>query len=192
MKTIFGFGIAVALCASGCARHVTLKAPDSSAAPEVRMKAYEELAPDSLRVATYISKYGSSTSVDSLRLNDGRRVYHAEDLVPVIDPRSKAAADIVEMEEEASKARYTFWGGMAAVVAGSVLMIADLAGSEKRGVPFYAGAGLGIGGVIAIPISSMFGRQANEARGNAFLHYDEGLRQRLDLCRDDEEVTPCH
>lgn len=184
--------VVAALCASACGpHHVNLKAPTADAAPEERMKAYEQLAPTSVRVTRFISKYGSSESVDSLRLSDGRRVYYAEDLLPVVHPSSQAAADILEIEDHAAKARYTLLGGIAATVVGSVLMVVDLS-HQRRGVPFYGGAVLGLGGVIAIPISSFFGAQASHARNSAFLNYDEGLRQRLDLCRGDEEVGPCH
>ncbi|MGC4087016.1 MAG: hypothetical protein QM756_03765 [Polyangiaceae bacterium] len=188
--------LAFALGASGCTRHVNLNAPSANAAPEERLVAYGELHPTSLRIrTTTYSKPGfshTSSMTDSLKLADGRRVYDVTDLYPVLDPKSQAVQDIREAEQEGAKARYTFWGGFAALIGGAVLMGVDLASSSKRGVPFYAGAGLGIGGIIAFPVSGIFGRQAADARTNAFMNYDEGLRQRLDLCRDDEGVAPCH
>ena len=183
--------VMAALCITACGpRHVILKAPSADAPAEERMKAYEELAPSSVRVTRFISKYGTSESVDSLRLADGRRVYYPEDLLPVVHPSSDAAGNILEIDDHARKARYTFWGGFAAIIAGSALMIVDLS-NQKRGVPFYGGAALGLGGVIAIPVSSFFSAQASQARSSAFLNYDDGLRRRLDLCRNDEEVAPC-
>jgi hypothetical protein len=195
MRTIRSSCLVLALCASSCARHVTLKAPTADAAPEDRLKAYEALAPSSLRIIKWVGNGSAArggTSTDSLALADGRRVYHVDDLLPVVDPKSQTVADIAAADEAGRKASYTFLGGVVAMVAGAVLMGVDLASSSKRGVPFYAGAGLGVGGIISIPIANMFGRQAGEARTSAFLHYDEGLRQRLDLCRDEQEVTPCH
>jgi len=132
--------------------------------------------------------------IESVEFHDGTKVVHEEDLLPVVAPESRTAKQIQKSQSSASKAKWLMAGGIAGVVGGFVLIVADLAsnGIQRRGAPFYLGAGIGIGGLVTLPFSLVQFGEANQARTRALKHYDEGLRQHLDLCRDGEEVGACH
>lgn len=185
---------ALLISGSACSPpHVRLQAPPASAAPEARVEAYEKLAPARLRVMTVTSKRGSVTFVESIELNDGRRVHHAVDLLPVVASNSRAESAIRKAEDKKSTAKWLTYGGIVALSASMVLMVADLSknGPKGIGVPFYLGAGIGVGGVISIPVGQVFGMQSNQHAEEAMRHYHDGLLRRLDLCEDGGGVEPC-
>lgn len=195
--TSFGVGgAAVALALAACSpAHVHLEAPPATAEAEVRLAAYEQLKPARLRLTrvTDLRTNSSNEYADSVELNDGTRVKNIPDLLPVVHPQSRTADDIRSMQSKSSTAKWFFYGGLAALGSSLVLMVADMSSNGPRnlGAPFYLGAGLGVGGIIAIPIGQYHGRQANEAGIDAVRHYDDGLLRRLDLCNEHGGVTPC-
>jgi hypothetical protein len=197
--TSFGVGgaaVALAFAASACSpAHVHLEAPPATAEAEVRLAAYQTLRPARLRLTrvTDLRTNSSNEYADSVELNGGARVKHIADLLPVVHPQSRTADDIRLMQSKSSTAKWFLYGGLAALGSSLVLMVADMSSNGPRnlGAPFYLGAGLGIGGIIAIPIGQYHGRQANEAGIDAVKHYDDGLLRRLDLCNEHGGVTPC-
>ncbi len=185
--------VALAIAHAGCAPHLTLQAPEANAPPEVRLAAYQSLAPANVRIVHYTSNYSRGTFADQIELKDGRQVRYIEDLRPVVANDSRAAREI---DSAASLGRTSTWlyaAGLVALVAGSVLAVHDLAenGPGHRGTSFYVGAGLGIGGLLTLPVALTFGGLSNEAGIAAAKHYDDGLRRRLALCRDERGVMPC-
>src|SRR5688572_4054989 len=82
---------------AGCHPHVQLQAPDTGAPPEVRMQAFAKLRPISMQQTAHyaVSRYGAvsyaGTSTDYMQLAGGTRVYHAEDILPVVTAGSAAA-----------------------------------------------------------------------------------------------------
>ncbi len=197
--TSFGVGgaaLALALVVAACSpAHVHLEAPPATAEAEVRLAAYEKLKPARLRLTrvTDLRTNSSNEYADAIELNGGARVRNIPDLLPVVHPQSRTADDIRLMQSKNSTAKWFLYGGLAALGSSLVLMVADMSESGPRnlGAPFYLGVGVGIGGVIAIPIGQYHGRQANEAGIDAAKHYDDGLLRRLDLCNERGGVTPC-
>jgi len=183
----------VLIAPCGCAPHFTLRAPEAGAPPEARLAAYAELAPANVRIVEYTDNYQRTTYADQIELRDGRKIRHIEDLRPVVADDSRAAHDIDRAESQARTANWLYVAGIAGLIAGSVLAVRDLAvnGPDHRGTPFYLGCGLGIGGVITLPIAMSFGGRSNEAGISAAKHYDDGLRRRLALCKGEQGVVPC-
>jgi len=176
--------------------HVSLSAPGADAPLDDRLAAYQKLAPERTTTVHVLNRGDSSEIgqyIESVEFHDGTKVVHVEDLAPVVAPESRTAKQIERAQSSASAGKWMMAGGIAGLFGGFALIVADLAsnGMQRRGVPFYLGAGIGIGGLVTIPFSiGQFG-DAYQARTSALKHYDEGLRQRLDLCREGEEVGPC-
>lgn len=158
-----------------------------------RVEAYEKLAPARLRMMRVTSDGGSVTFVESIELNDGRRVHHAVDLLPVVATNSRTARAIRQAEDKKSTGKWLTCGGIAALAGSMVLMVADIRknGPKGLGVPFYLGAGVGVGGLISIPVGQVFGMQSNQHAVEAMRNYHDGLLRRLDLCEDVGGVEPC-
>lgn len=185
--------MALAIAHAGCAPHLTLQAPDANAPPEQRLAAYQSLAPAQVRIVHYTSDYSRATFADQIELKDGRQVRHIEDLRPVVADDSRAAREIDRATSLGRTSTWLYAAGLVGMVAGSVLAVHDLAanGPAHRGPSFYLGCGLGIGGLVTLPVALSFGGRSNEAGIAAAKHYDDGLRRRLSLCRDAQGVVPC-
>jgi hypothetical protein len=134
-----------------------------------------------------------ATYADALRLNDGTRVRYPVDLLPVVASDSRAATAIHESRSAASLGNALTYGGLAALVSGLVVSVASLASAGPRdlGAPFYGGVGLGVGGLLTLLVGQGYGAKSDAAGIEAMKHYDEGLLRKLDLCPDDQAVSPC-
>jgi hypothetical protein len=196
-----GSGVALTLTlafvASGCGGpHVILKAPEASAPPEERIAAYEKLAPRRMRVRTVTTDQGPITSryseIEYLQLGDKSRVRHVVDLLPAVEPNSPTAESIHESTSNSTTAKWLLYSGLAAIVGGFALTVNDLATNRQgRGAGFYIGAGVGVGGVLALPTSVYFSGKSSQAKQRAMRSYDNDLLQRLDLCAGEEGAVPC-
>jgi hypothetical protein len=184
---------ALVLVPFGCAPHLTLQAPEAGAPAQARLAAYAELAPANVRIVEYTSNYQRATYADQIELRDGRKIRHIEDLRPVVAEDSRAARDIDRAESAARTANWLYVAALAGLIGGSVLALHDLVenGPDHRGASFYLGCGLGLGGVVTVPIAMTFGARSNEAGIAAAKHYDDGLRRRLALCKGESGVVPC-
>jgi hypothetical protein len=58
-------------------------------------------------------------------------------------------------------------------------------------VPFYLGAGIGIGGVVELPFAVFYSAKSGLARAKAMKEYPNDLLQRLDLCAGEQGAAPC-
>lgn len=196
-----GSGVALTLtlafATSGCGGpHVTLKVPEAGAPPEERVAAYETLAPRRMRVRTVITDQGpiasSYSEIEYLQLGDKTRVRHVVDLLPAVEPNSPTAESIRESRLNATTSKWLLYTGLAAIVGGFALTVNDLATNRQgRGAGFYIGAGVGIGGVLALPTAVYFSGKSAQARQRAMKSYDSDLLQRLDLCAGEEGAEPC-
>ncbi len=202
----------LSLTTGGCAspRHVKLEAPSDSASDQERVKAFDKMRAVSQREThiTYTNQYGgvvgASRSVDYLQLNNGERVYYAEDLVPVLHEESAArkAAQRSKDEYDAGKPYSTTGAVMMytglGVLAVSPLLILGATDSETGDLdltPMWIG--LGVGTVLSLAglgvglVGSSHMAEAARERETAFELYNEGLAQRLDVCVDDDVLVPC-
>ncbi len=177
--------------ALGCATeaHVRLRAPPGDAAEQMRLAAYESLRADPRRA--YLDE-----TLGELRLGDGTSVSHAEDILPVVPPRSRAALAARESESmERWATRLLVAGTLTTILAGVLAVRAlnaeaeETAGTEDTALPYYLG-GIGLGVVVAA-LSAVPEWQANDARHDAFTHYDAALRHRLRLCVVGLHVAAC-
>ena len=76
----------------GCHPHVQLRAPDVLATAEERVIAYNHLKPVLTREVDHIPGPGTSgfayRTVEYIELQDGRKIYHPEDLQSVVSQQS--------------------------------------------------------------------------------------------------------
>ena len=64
-------------------------------------------------------------------------------------------------------------------------------GELDLGPAHYVGGGLLLAGAVAMLAALAYSSSDQDARRTAFMTYDEGLRQRLDLCVRDRELDGC-
>lgn len=188
---------AACACAACAPPHVSLRAPELSAAPQIRMEAYARLRPSRLH-RTEVTQSGpgvsnSYTTTDFVELADGRKVHHPGDLLPLVDERSIAADSMRDAERHRRTAGYLKLGALGGIAAGTAVMAAGFLNSKQArlGPTFYVGVGFLIGSAGAVILSNQHVNDGNGAALRAFASYDEALRQRLDLCEDTERVEPC-
>jgi hypothetical protein len=189
--------LTLAFATSGCGGpHVILKVPEADAPADERISAYERLSPRRMRVRMVTTKRGAFTSsyseIDYLQLGDKTRVRHVVDLLPAVEATSPTAESIRESKSNANVARWLLFTGLGAIVGGFALTVNDFASHPtSRGVGFYAGAGVGIAGIIALPTAVFFSGKAGQAKQQAMKSYDNDLLQRLDLCAGEDGAVPC-
>src|SRR5262245_19311480 len=102
-----------ALVSAGCHEHVELRAPSRDASLEERERSYESLRPLSMHEThtTYLRNgvpVGASRSTDYLQLQNGRRVYYAEDIQPVVAETSPAWTAAAQSQSARSTANILF------------------------------------------------------------------------------------
>jgi len=205
---------------SACQAHVTLLAPRADAPLEERVKAYQVLKPISSHELVLITTQGgmvtgTSSTPSYLQLNGGARVYHVEDLLPVLPPDS-AAARAAEVSQSATTKLRTAQGigvglgGVALVVTAVVLA----SGPAIPNLPFpwttdqfnqhqaalkastdqlvlgvtLGGAGVALGVLVALVGGWIFGPTAADSQRTVFETYEQGLRDRLGLAAPDTRV----
>lgn len=207
--TVIGrHGLAVALVATlatpACHGHVQLRAPLKQAPVEIRLDAYEKLRPLGYRqttTTTYrgFTKVSESTTLDFLQLSNGVRVYHTDDLLPLLEPGSGAYVAARDAESDATTASWLLWGGAVVGLAGTALFAFgphdEPADDEFGGPSFsttnYVGLGIATVGIGALVASIFVSKSAADERRSAFVSYDDGLRRHLGLCVRDGELDDC-
>ncbi len=209
MKTLFQSSVALVLCVSvgACASppHVELRAPSASASFEERAQALEQLHATSAHEThiTYLRNgvpVGAARTTDYLQLNGGERVYHPEDILPVVKEDSAAAAAAERSAEATSTANTVQGWGWALTGVGPAVMLSSVFFIEDAETsPDFSGMWtvMAIGGVITIGglitglIGGSYRRQANDDKATAFELYNKALAQRLDICADGKALVPC-
>jgi hypothetical protein len=184
---------ALTACAACAGRpHVTLTAPAQTAPLEARIAAYRQLR---LKSRIEVVKYDGRTigsSTRSLILADGTRVYHFEDLLPVVSPDSATAKAVLESERLERRALPLLWGGAAAMM-GSFALFQFTGDRLFEGDPITVGATLGlfVGGVVGGVFGRSYERRAQGARVDALAGLDDSLRENLGLCGEGGAVVDC-
>jgi hypothetical protein len=199
-QRVIGLGIS-GLISFGCGGpHVQLSAPPANSPAEQRAAAYEQLRPLSMHEThtTYVrggAVVGATRSTDYLQLNDGRRVYHAEDVLPVVPPSSPAATAAEESDSNASTATaltITAYGMVGAGLAiSTVPLLTKEPGEDLNLTPLYIGLGVVVLAMVPAILAGSFRRTANDEKATAFETYDAGLRRQLNLCERNQVVVPC-
>ncbi len=194
-------GLASALVTTACGGpHVRLSAPDASAPPKERLKAYGKLRPLSMH-ETHVTTLqggvpvGSYRQTDYLQLASGQRVYHAEDLLPVIPEQSVSAAAAREAESSLSTANTLQWVAVGLMVVGGMVMVASVTSAPTDDgpnmTPVYVGGGIMMAGLPVFFWGSAERSSAQDEKATAFETYDSSLRDQMGLCADGKEVSPC-
>lgn len=187
---------ALLLCSAACRPHVALTVPGRDAPSAERLTAYQQLRPYAMQRTRVTSSRGSYTTTDFLELDNGERIYHVADILPLVDAQSDAAQSAHRAQKFGAANRHTFLGALGTLVLGSVVMIASAsshhdAGESSLGPGFFIGLGLVGGSLLGVPIGNYFGSKANSAAAEAYGQYETGLRQKLNLCLKGAEVVPC-
>ncbi len=194
LASIAAVAVATAL-ASSCASpsHVVLEAPPPKTAPEAERRAYYvDHAPTALRSVSYPSTWSEPASF--LIIEDGTRIEHPVDLLPVVEPTSPTAlaAQRSRAQEEAA-----FWwttAGTTAMAVGAfaplaipLLVVGDLPG-QPSDTAMVTGLGISMAGLAvlaaggaALGVGVRAAIDAQRERETAFLTYDRALRTRLGL-----------
>ncbi len=86
-------------------------------------------------------------------------------------------------------------GGAATITAGLALALVSLLSVDSSGeppkTPLFIGLGLSLGGVGLLTGAHFVSNSAADEAATAFETYEPSLRQRLDLCIEDEQVYDC-
>jgi hypothetical protein len=192
----------LAACSACVSRpHHRLEAPAPGASPQEKLDAYEKHRPAAEASLVAVSSGTVVASrTDFLVLGNGRRVYHAEDLAPLVAEDSATAESGRLSAEAATRAKAWNWTGWALVGGGLVLGSAAILDSGDPGSddfgPNKTLLGIGtvafLGGLGAMALASFrYAPVAHDERVSAFATYDKDLRARLDICVDGTRIIPC-
>ena len=195
-----GVVVVLGYASSGCGYpHVVLSVPPESAPANERGRAYEQLKPLSMH-ETHTTYYqggamvGASRTTDYLQLADGRRVYHAGDILSVVPPDSPSARAALESQSRASTASTLTTISWILITVGGVIMIAPLLDSDTNfdTTPFLIGGGVMLAGLPLIFVASSQRAHANDEKATAFETYEPALRKKLNLCATkDRQIVDC-
>jgi hypothetical protein len=188
---------ALVLGATGCAYHVPLVAPTREAPVAEREAAYARLMPVRLAVSdvTFFDRIfaRNQSFVNYLELADGTRVAMPEDILPVVRPDSVAALAVHESLDARRRRRAMRISAPFVKIAGGLTMLLGLF-SDDRGVRtgLLVGGGVMVGGGLGLRIGSHYVRQREEdGARRAFVAFDAGLREFLDVCPPGDQHGIC-
>jgi len=200
-------GVRLALLAlmatSACHEHVQLRAPDQVASLEARVESYGQLRPLSMHQThtTYLQggvAVGSASRTDYLQLANGKRVYHAEDLLPLVPETSPTAVAAREAASKQATANTLIGVGITANVVGAGVMVGGIFSGMGEGnslgsaMPYIITGGvIVIAGSVMNLVSGSYRRSANDESTTAFTTYDASLRQRLGICLLNDQIIAC-
>ncbi|MEM9192341.1 MAG: hypothetical protein AAGF12_24415, partial [Myxococcota bacterium] len=186
----------------GCRGHVQLSAPDRTAPLQARVQAYEELRPTLLQQTQnyHVGAFGAVSrglrTTDYIITNGGERVYHPEDLLPVVDPDSPTAIAAEESDAKKATAAWLaplFVGSIAAgaAVALTPYIVAEDV-TEVGFIPLIVGIAIILVGGLGTGIPMLLIRQsAEDDAATAFATYGRSLREHLNLCTTDGRIYDC-
>lgn len=168
----------------------------SHASPQERKAAFERLHSASRDTETTVTVSGNtvSTSVThSLVLANGETVYHAEDILPVLDERTPSARRARDADSSATNV--AIWG-VAGIALGTLGLSIALGGIEDSvenddSTVYNVGMGMIVGSVIPLAIAYYYRSKHLSDTKAAFATYDESLLSTLDLCVRGNRVEDC-
>jgi hypothetical protein len=176
---------------AACVDHAHLAPPPVDGSADARLAAYQALSPRG---------YGSfqnnhARDIGFLVLGDGTRVFHAEDLEPVVPAGSPTAVAGERHRSAWERAKHWFkisGVGFAAMIVVPSVALLTMRDSDARTEVAIGGAAAG---VIVGWVGFIGGMKntfdANGERASAFLTYDDALRAELSLCTAGLEVYDC-
>ena len=185
--------------------HAAFVVPSPAAPYEERLSAYEQLRPETqkkgLVFKTDIPKKRKRAS-DPLQLNDGTKVYHSEDLAPLVLPDSVTAKAIEQhlLFEHQQKVWASSAIGLSALASGGLSLgtFVFVRGDDDRAQNIGLGIALSsivIGAIslaVSVPASRSKQELAQKANEDAFVNYDPSLRVFLGICQKDERLVDCY
>ena len=200
-RKLAGAVVAISFASSACGGHphVGLNAPPAAASLQERGSAYEQLKPLSMH-ETHTTYYkggavmGASRTTDYLQLSDGRRVYHADDLLAVVPPDSPSATAAREAASKASAASTfsaIYW---IAFTLGGVVMISPFLSGDTGNfdmTPVLVGGGIMLAGLpfTSSPGASVARRTTRRRRPSK--PTNRPSEKRLHLCARDNQLVDC-
>ncbi len=206
MKPSWLAPVAVA-AATSCMVNVPLGAPPPTDPPEMRLAAYNQLAPEGSQTTTAVAISNNFVSVhesSSLRLKNGALIYDPADLLPLVDPDSETAQAARASHAHHLDSRVAFYCGLGALAAGIVVYL--LNGYQtvleapngqvlrKAGIttPGYVALGGGtLGALIGAVVGTLYVKRANIEALAAFATYDVALRAHLRICSQGMQLVAC-
>jgi hypothetical protein len=190
----------VAACAPAIPPHRRLSAPEPTQTEAERLAAYERL----FARGDEDARARETRTPDFLVLGDGTRVYHAEDLAPVVAPDSRtarAAARAARASERLESNRSSMDTFLLAAAIATAASLAVGAGgvaldNDAMAIGGLGGSGVGILAMLIGPV--VIGRGNRElvsrvgaGRRAAFSAYNQDLRKHLELCAVGTVVKAC-
>lgn len=173
-----------------CTAHVSLEAPPPNASPAERLAAYEALRPINYEVINTVTYRRSYRDAGTLDLNGGRHILLPEDLLPLVDPGSSAAASMREARKHRHHRQLLTLGAYGGMLSAFILGVTSLTRNFDKPLA-WTGAGLGVGGLICIPLVNREATLTSASTTRAYQEYDQELRRRLALCSDGDQLLPC-
>ncbi len=195
------------VAATSCMVNVPLGAPPPTDPPEMRLAAYNQLAPEGSQTSTSVSVSNNFLTVSetsSLRLKNSALIYDPIDLLPLVEPDSVTAQAARASHDHHRDSRIAFFSGSAAVVAGVIVYLIDGYQTvleapngqvlRKAGIttPGYIALGGGtLGAVIGAVVGTLYVKRANIEALAAFATYDADLRAHLRICSQGMQLVAC-
>lgn len=173
-----------------CKPHVNLVPPPPNATPDQRVQAFEQLHATSEKTTWTTSCRGGggcSTTVEkTLYLANGTRVYHEEDLLPVLPPNSESAREVRAAQR--ARSRQLAWGlGGAGVFVASFIVFAKT-DPESPGLVLGVGFGAALVGAF---MAYKYHYEAADHVGRANETYNAGLAETLRVCTQGYAIVAC-
>lgn len=195
--------LALSLAASfGCSAHVPLPPAPPPAAPLAeRVHYYNQYRPQAtagmarVTFGTFGGYSALQTSVDHVVLANGTVVSDPEDLLQTVGPDAPLAGSVRRATNAQAVASGVTWGGVAASVVGSIIMLTSIgsASYDGLGTPFWAGFGIALGGSIATGVGRWgLGPSAAAAREAVYVGLDGAIRAHMSLCGTGDALRDCN
>jgi hypothetical protein len=185
--------------------HTAFVVPSPTAPYDERLAAYQQLRPETqkkgLVFKTDVPKKRKRAG-DPLQLSDGTKVYHSEDLAPLVLPDSATAKAIEQhlLFEKQQKIWANSAAGLTALSSGgfSLGTFVFVRGDDDRSQNIGLGIALSsivIGAIslaVSVPAARSKQELAQKANEEAFVNYDPSLRAFLGICQKDERLVDCY
>ena len=187
-------GWGLVLLVTGCFnRHVEIPTPPPDLTPEQRLIAFEQYREGGRGVewTTTCGRHGcTTTSRNLLLLRNGSEIRYAEDLLPVLSPKTPAYRAAVTAQHARRRVRQFQLFALGGFLGGIGLVVLAV---KAESLPIgYTGAVI----MIGAPIAGVTGWIVNIVRGSVatnvvFETYDQSLAETLQICSQGLAVVPC-